>query len=284
MSTRRLDVALAAAGLARSRTHAQRIIDEGRARIDGRPASRASTPVPDGSHLEVVDVPDGVEYASRAAHKLHGALDELSLEVTGRHCLDAGASTGGFTDVLLRRGAAGVIAVDIGHDQLAAHLRDDPRVRVHDGTSARDLTPQLIGGTVDLLVADLSFISLRTVVAPLASVVQPDGDLLLMVKPQFEVGRRALPRRGVVTDSAQRLGAVLEVARSAADAGLGTVGVGASSLPGQDGNVEYFLHLRPTGRAAALPARACDMIEHAVTGRAAPGAHPRTTEGEDGAG
>lgn len=284
MSPRRLDVALAAAGLARSRTHAQRIIDEGRARIDGRPADRASTPVTDGARLSVVDVPDGVEYASRAAHKLNGALDQLALTVRGGHCLDAGASTGGFTDVLLRRGAASVIAVDIGHDQLAAHLATDPRVTVRDGTSVRDLDPALIGGRVDLLVADLSFISLRTVIAPLASVVRPGGDLLVMVKPQFEVGRAALPRTGVVTDPAQHRRAVIEVARSAAEAGLEALGAGVSPLAGQDGNREFFLHLRPSGHAVTLTDRACDMIEAVVTGRPAPGPHRHITEGEDGAG
>src|SRR5690606_17781562 len=133
------------------------------------------------------------------------------LDPRGLLCLDAGASTGGFTDVLLRRGAAGVIAVDIGHDQLAAHVRDDPRVLVRDGTSVRDLTPQLLGARVDLVVADLSFISLRPVLAPLAGVVAQHGTLLLMVKPQFEVGRRALPRSGVVTDPEDRIRAVTGV-------------------------------------------------------------------------
>ena len=175
MSGDRLDVALAAAGLARSRTHARRIIEEGRARLDGRPASKPSLPVPPGARLEVVEVPDGVEFASRAAHKLAGALDTLGLDPAGLCCLDAGASTGGFTDVLLRRGAAHVLAVDIGHDQLVAHVREDPRVEVHDGTSVRDLTPELVGGPVDLLVADLSFISLRTVMPALAGVVR-DGE------------------------------------------------------------------------------------------------------------
>lgn len=283
MSPPRLDVALAAAGLARSRTHAQRIIDEGRARIDGRAATRASAPVPEGAQLAVVHVPDGIEYASRAAHKLQGALEQLDLPVSGKHCLDAGASTGGFTDVLLRHGAASVIAVDIGHDQLAAHLREDPRVTVRDGTSVRDLDPELIGGTVDLLVADLSFISLRTVMAPLACVVRTGGDLLLMVKPQFEVGRQALPRTGVVTDPTQRVRAVTEVARTAAREGLLLTGVGASTLPGQDGNREYFLHLRPTGHATELSDRACDMIGSVLNERHAPGPSRQITEGEGGA-
>lgn len=266
MSAQRLDVALAAAGLARSRTHARRIIEEGRARVDDRAATRPATPVPAGSELTVVDVPDGVEFASRAAHKLAGALETLALDPAGLLCLDAGASTGGFTDVLLRRGAAAVIAVDIGHDQLARHVRTDPRVTVRDGTSVRDLTPALLGTTVDLIVADLSFISLRTVVPALAGVVRADGELLVMVKPQFEVGRAALPKSGVVSDSAARTGAVRGVAEEAARAGLLTLAVGPSALPGQDGNREYFLHLRPHGATSALDAGACDMIESAVRG------------------
>ncbi|WP_114856022.1 TlyA family RNA methyltransferase [Brachybacterium sp. YJGR34] len=262
--TQRLDVALQAAGLARSRTHARRIIEEGRARLDGRTPAKPSIPVPPGAVLSVVDVPDGVEYASRAAHKLSSALDDLSLDPAGSECLDAGASTGGFTDVLLRRGAARVLAVDIGHDQLAEHVRTDPRVVVRDGTSVRDLSPELLGTTVDLVVADLSFISLRTVVAALGAVVRSGGDLLLMVKPQFEVGRSALPKSGVVSDPAARRGAVQGVAEAAAREGLVLCAVGPSGLAGQDGNCEYFLHLRPGGVTCALDAEACDMIESAV--------------------
>lgn len=266
MSGDRLDVALLAAGLARSRSHARRIIEEGRARLDGRPVSRPAAPVPPGAELAVVGVPDGVEYASRAAHKLLSALDALALDPAGLRCLDAGASTGGFTDVLLRRGAVSVVAVDIGHDQLAAHVREDSRVTVRDGTSVRDLAPQLLGGRVDLVVADLSFISLRTVLPALASVARPGGELLLMVKPQFEVGRGALPKSGVVSDPADRVRAVREVAEAAARAGLQTAAVGPSALPGQDGNREYFLHLRPHGTAFVLDAEACDMIVSAVSG------------------
>nr|WP_245354485.1 TlyA family RNA methyltransferase [Brachybacterium sacelli] len=259
-----MDVALLAAGLARSRTHARRIIDEGRARVDGHLATKPSTPVTAGVKLQVIDVPDGVEYASRAAHKLRGALDALGLDPAGARCLDAGASTGGFTDVLLRRGARSVIAVDIGHDQLAEHVAADPRVTVLDGTSVRDLTPELVGGVVDLLVADLSFISLRTVIAPLARVVRPAGDLLLMVKPQFEVGRAALPRTGVVSDPVARVDAVHGVAEAAAETGLRLRAVGPSALPGQDGNREYFLQLRPTGVTCTPDEVACDMIGDAV--------------------
>lgn len=193
MSPRRLDVALAAAGLARSRTHARRIVEEGRARIDGRPATKVSEPVAEHAHLEVVAVPDGVEYASRAAHKLRSALDLAPLPIRGARCLDAGASTGGFTDVLLREGAAEVLAVDIGHDQLAAHVREDTRVRVHDGTSIRDLTPALLGGPVDLVVADLSFISLRTVIDALAGVVRPGESCCSWSSPSSRWAVRRCP-------------------------------------------------------------------------------------------
>src|SRR5699024_2653514 len=218
----RLDVALLAAGLARSRSHARRIIEEGRARVDGRAAATPSAPVGADALLEVVDVPDGVEFASRAAHKLAGALETLALDPAGCECLDAGASTGGFTDVLLRRGAAAVIAVDIGHDQLVEHVRTDPRVTVRERTSVRDLPPWLSGAPVCPLVAALSFISLRTVIPVLAGVARCDGVLRLMVTPQFEVGRAALPRTGVVRDEAARVGAVRGVAEAFVRAGPST--------------------------------------------------------------
>lgn len=278
MSPRRLDVALHEDGHARSRTHARRIVEEGRARIDGRTATKASQPVPDGARIEVTDVPDGVEYASRAAHKLAGALDGAQVAVAGRRCLDAGASTGGFTDVLLRRGAARVLAVDIGHDQLAAHLRTDPRVQVHDGTSIRGLRPETLGGPAQLVVADLSFISLRTVIGDLAALTAEDGELLVMVKPQFEVGRGRLPRSGVVTRAADRIDALRGVADAAIAAGLAVRGVGASSLPGQDGNREYFLHLRRPPVAPPDIRAVYDMIDQAVRHPSAPPPSPEGGE------
>ncbi|GAB2550121.1 TlyA family RNA methyltransferase [Brachybacterium huguangmaarense] len=273
MTPPRLDVALVDRGLARSRTHARRIIEEGRARVDGRPADKPALAVADTAELTVVDVPDGVEYASRAAHKLAGTLDDLGLDVTGLRCLDAGASTGGFTDVLLRRGAARVVAVDIGHDQLAPHVARDPRVDVHDGTSIRGLDPAAIGGTVDLTVADLSFISLRLVVGDLARATRLGGRLLVMVKPQFEVGRCRLGRGGVVRDDAARRDAVLGVARAAGQTGLALLGAGRSALPGQDGNIEFFLSLRHEGAPCVVGDEAYDMIERALQEpRGVPGA------------
>jgi 23S rRNA (cytidine1920-2'-O)/16S rRNA (cytidine1409-2'-O)-methyltransferase len=188
-----------------------------------------------------------LDYASRGGHKLAGALAAFvprGLRVEGRRCLDAGASTGGFTDVLLRAGAGQVVAVDVGYGQLAWPLRTDPRVAVHDRTNVRDLTPSLVGGPVDLVVGDLSFISLRLVLDPLVGVLAPDGDLVPMVKPQFEVGRERLGKGGVVRDPGLRVEVVTAVADAAAERGWGARGVTTSPLPGPSGNVEYFLWLR----------------------------------------
>lgn len=266
MTVRRLDLALVDAGLARSRTQARRIIEEGRARVDGHVATKPSTPTGTDTELRVVDVPGGIEYASRAAHKLDGAIAALRVDVAGRCCLDIGASTGGFTDILLRHGARSVVAVDIGHDQLAAHLRADPRVHVLDGTSIRGLTAADVGGEADVLVADLSFISLTTVITELAGLTRIGGDLLLMVKPQFEVGRQRLPRNGVVRDIEDRRRSVREVAASAGAASLVLRGAGRSPLAGQDGNVEYFLHLRRAVTPSPPGTGAYDMIDQAVDG------------------
>ncbi|MBN6865164.1 TlyA family RNA methyltransferase, partial [Micrococcus luteus] len=198
----------------------------------------------------------GPRYVSRAAHKLVSALEAFpDVGVAGRRALDAGASTGGFTQVLLERGAERVAAVDVGHDQLAPPVRADPRVLVREGLNVRDLTAEDIDGPVDLVVSDLSFISLRLVLAPLAGVCRPGAELLLMVKPQFEVGRRALPRSGVVTDPDARRDAVVGVAAAALGAGLAPHGLARSGLAGQDGNAEFFLRLRrPDATAAHDPA------------------------------
>lgn len=240
----RLDQALVRRGLARSRTHAARLIDEGRVSSKGEVLAKASLQVQDGMDL---DVAAGAEddYVSRAAHKLAGALDAFpAVEVSGKRCLDAGASTGGFTEVLLRRGAAHVVAVDVGHDQLVPHIRSDARVSVHEGLNVRYMTPEMIGGPAALTVADLSFISLTLVVAPLAACTEPGGDLVLMVKPQFEIGKDRLGRTGVVTSERERRLAVTKVASAAMDAGLDLAGLAQSPLPGQDGNVEYFLWIK----------------------------------------
>jgi len=241
----RLDVALVRRGLARSRSHAVELIQAGRVRVGQRRAVKAAMPVP--ADVVVTVDQDAVEYVSRGGHKLAGALAAFQpqgLRVTGRRCLDAGASTGGFTDVLLRAGASTVVAVDVGHDQLAPSLRAHPAVEVHERTHVRDLTVERIGGPVDLIVADLSFISLTHVLPTLSQLIVDDGDLVPLVKPQFEVGRDGLDRNGVVRDAALRAHAVRKVAHAAAEVGLGVAGVVASPLPGPTGNREYFLWLR----------------------------------------
>lgn len=241
----RLDAELVRRGLARSRGEAADLVVAGRVRIGGRPATKAATRVTTTDPLSVVESESGPSYVSRGAHKLMGALQQFTgLQVDGRRCLDAGASTGGFTDVLLRAGAREVVAVDVGYGQLAWALRTDERVQVIDRTNVRNLTPDQIGGPVDLAVADLSFISLRTVLGALTQCVRPDGDLLPMVKPQFEVGRDRLAAGGVVRDPALRADAVLRVAEAAATYGWGVAGLARSPLPGPAGNVEFFLWLR----------------------------------------
>lgn len=247
MVRRRLDAELTRRGLARSREHAQALIAEGRVTVDGSPALKPATQVESGAALVVGAADEGPDFVSRGAHKLLGALAVLDPDgslVVGRHALDAGASTGGFTEVLLRRGAEHVVAVDVGYGQLAWSLRTDPRVTVLDRTNVRALTAADLPYRPDVVVADLSFISLRLVLGALAGVADREADLFLMVKPQFEVGREALGPGGVVRDPAQRVATVLAVARAATEHGLGTAGVVASPLPGPSGNVEYFLHVR----------------------------------------
>jgi 23S rRNA (cytidine1920-2'-O)/16S rRNA (cytidine1409-2'-O)-methyltransferase len=243
----RLDAELVRRGLARSREQAAELVAAGQVRVPGRTSVKPASQVAPGDPI-VVDAPVGASYVSRGGHKLAGALDSFAtggLSVAGRRALDAGASTGGFTDVLLRRGAREVVCVDVGYGQLAWALQTDDRVRVVDRTNVRDLAPGALGEPVDLVVADLSFISLRLVLPALVGLASEDADLVPMVKPQFEVGREALRAGGVVRDPALRAAAVSDVARVAREQhGLGVAGVTASPLPGPAGNVEYFLWLR----------------------------------------
>jgi 23S rRNA (cytidine1920-2'-O)/16S rRNA (cytidine1409-2'-O)-methyltransferase len=255
----RLDAELVRRGLARSREQAAAVIAEGRVRVGGLVATKPATGVAPDTAV-TVDSGDTEEYVSRGGHKLAGGLDvfqsyEPPLEVEARRALDAGASTGGFTDVLLRRGAAHVVAVDVGYGQLAWPVRSDERVTVLDRTNVRDLTPEAVGAPVDLVVGDLSFISLVTLLPALRTVATDAADYVLMVKPQFEVGRGNVPRGGVVRDPEARADAVRRVAAAAYDLGLGARGVTASPLPGPAGNVEYFLWLT----AGAPPLDAADL-------------------------
>ncbi|MEO3870667.1 TlyA family RNA methyltransferase [Nonomuraea sp. B12E4] len=239
----RLDSELVRRGLARSREQAAQLIDAGRVSVGGQRAHKSATQVDTASAI-VVAAGDGPDYVSRGAHKLLGALDTFEkLPVAGRRCLDAGASTGGFTDVLLRRGAAHVLAVDVGYGQLAWSLRNDERVTVMERLNVRDLTPDLVGEPPTLVVGDLSFISLRLVLPALAAVAAPRADFVLLVKPQFEVGKELVGAGGVVRDPELRAGSVREAAAKAQELGLSVRGVTASPLPGPSGNVEYLLWL-----------------------------------------
>ena len=230
-------------GLARSREHATELVAAGLVRVSGQVATKPATAVEAGTAL-LVDEPAGETYVSRGAHKLAGALDAFGHDPAGARALDAGASTGGFTDLLLRRGARHVVAADVGYGQLAWSLQSDPRVTVLDRTNVRALEPEQVGEPVDLVVADLSFIPLGLVLPALVRCARPDADLLPMVKPQFEVGRERLPSGGVVRDPELRAETVRGVAGQAAALGLGVRGVVASPLPGPSGNVEFFLWLR----------------------------------------
>ena len=254
----RVDAELVRRGLARSRQQAAELIGAGRVRIDGMPAAKPATAVSVDAHLTVAA--DERTWVSRGAHKLIGALDAFGVPVQGRRCLDAGASTGGFTEVLLDRGAAEIVAADVGYGQLAWSLRSDERVHVLERTNVRTLTPDVIGGPVDLVVADLSFISLATVLPALTACCSRDADIVPMVKPQFEVGKDRVGAGGVVSDPALRAEAVLAVAHRAAELQWYTVAVTASPLPGPSGNVEFFLRFRAETDEPLVG----ESLEHAV--------------------
>ncbi len=246
----RLDAELVRRGLARSRGHAHELLAGGAVQVRGSLVTKASTPVAAGDPIELAT--GAPRWVGRAAYKLAAALDAFAgLDVRGRRCLDVGASTGGFTQVLLERGARQVVALDVGHGQLAAELSADPRVVDRPGTNVRHETAESLGAPFDVVVVDLSFISVRLVLPLLARTVGAGGDLVVLVKPQFEVGRGRLGKGGVVTSAQHRRGAVREVLSAAAAAGLAVRGVLPSPLRGTTGNQEYLVWCspgRPPGR------------------------------------
>ena len=265
----RLDAELVRRGLARSRQHAGELVSSSRVLLDGNVATKPATQLDPAQAVRLLPATNGeeVEYASRGGHKLAGALDSLGGDaprVEGRRVLDAGASTGGFTDVLLRRGAAHVVAVDVGYGQLAWHLRTDERVTVRDRTNVRSLTPEDVAPAPELVVGELSFISLTLVLPALVGAVAPDSDFFLMVKPQFEVGRERLGVGGVVRDTALHADAVRTVVVAARELGLALRAVVASPLPGPSGNVEYFVHLRAADGGHPDPEEIESMIARAI--------------------
>ncbi len=249
MARRRLDSELVRRDLAESRTAAKHLVEDGRVLVKGIPAQKPASQVDAGDSIVVLPPKEGVEYVSRGAHKLLGALDAFEdllgpQAIEGARCLDAGASTGGFTQVLLENGAASVLAVDVGYGQLAWQLREDPRVEVLERTNIRHLTRDQVGEEPAIVVGDMSFISLTKVLDNLVDVA-PNATMMLMVKPQFEVGKGKVPSGGVVRNQEDIRGAVLAVARYAESLGLKVWGVAPSPLPGPAGNVEYFLLLAP---------------------------------------
>ncbi|NBU30598.1 MAG: TlyA family RNA methyltransferase [Actinobacteria bacterium] len=261
-SLRRLDIELVRRHLARSREQAQALISAGSVKVNGFIADKAARQVSDSVSI-VLDA-DDAHWVSRGAHKLIGALDSfapMGLAVQGKVCLDAGASTGGFTQVLLERGASKVYAVDVGYGQLAWPLRNDARVVVMERVNIRYMTPDALAERPEVVVADLSFISLTLVLPAFAALTSDTGNMVLMVKPQFEVGRDSLSPGGVVRDPHSRVKAVARVAAAAAAIGWPAVGVIASPLPGPSGNVEYFLWLQPASAATPLE---LSHIEEAV--------------------
>lgn len=263
----RLDAELVKRKIARSREHAQEMIKAGRVTVNGMKATKPATGVTGEVSIKVAQSDDD-RWASRGAHKLLGALEAFEpqgLSLKDKFVLDAGASTGGFTDVSLDRGAAKVAAVDVGYGQLIWRLQDDQRVDVHDRTNVRTLTPKILGGQADVMVGDLSFISITLVLPAIASCMREGADLLPMVKPQFEVGKERLGHGGVVRSPELREEVTLTVAREAMKYGLSTKGVVASPLPGPSGNVEYFLWLVKDGGASA-PAdeQLVQMVRQAV--------------------
>lgn|SRR5690625_778129 len=247
----RLDAELVRRHLARSRAHAAELIADRRVLLSGTIAQKPATQLDPAQALRVLDPPDGsIDYVSRGGQKLAGALAALGAQaprVQGRRALDAGASTGGFTDVLLRHGAAHVVAVDVGYGQLAWSLRTDERVTALDRTNIRTLEPELVAPPPELVVGDLSFISLTLVLPALIRAAHQDADLLLMVKPQFEVGKERLGHGGVVRDPRLHALAVTSVSTAARELDRGVRAVVASPLPGPSGNVEYFVHLHRDG-------------------------------------
>ena len=259
MTTRRLDVELVTRGLARSRAQARELITAGVVLVDGRPAVKPALPVDDSTALELTRDPD--RWVGRAALKLLHALDVWPITVAGRRCLDVGASTGGFTQVLLERGAAHVTALDVGHGQLVAPIATDPRVRDLPGTNIRDVDAQALGGRFDVVVSDLSFISLTIALPAMRPLVTDEGDLVVLVKPQFEVGRERLGRRGIVTSRREHRRVLRDVAQVAIDEHLHLHGAAASPITGGDGNREFLLWLAPRPVPDAAPTWVDDMLE-----------------------
>ena len=246
MKLRRIDSELVRRGIAPSRSSAARMIEEGRVQLDGQVVLKAARQM-DPAQAIVVAESDEADYVSRGAHKLAGVLDALgdrAPRIRGRRALDAGASTGGFTDVLLRRGAASVVAVDVGYGQLAWKLRNDPRVVCMEKTNIRYVTPEDINDKIELVSIDVSFISLTKVLVPVKKLMAEDGQIVCLIKPQFEAGREKVGKKGVVREKSTHLEVINMVIDFAVEAGFEVLNLEFSPIKGPEGNIEYLLHLQ----------------------------------------
>ncbi len=243
MVRRRLDTELVRRGFTESRARAQQVIAQRRVTVSGAPADKAARLVDAAEPIEVAGDPP--EFVSRGGHKLSAALDRFALDCNGLRVIDAGSSTGGFTDCVLSRGAASVVAIDVGRNQLHERIRADSRVEVHEQTNIRHVHPSDVGGVADVVVADLSFISLRTVAEALVGLVRSGGDLVVLVKPQFEAGKAEADKgRGIIRDPGVWRRTLSEVGVALMGHGAAIMGAMASPITGADGNVEFLLHAR----------------------------------------
>lgn len=264
----RLDQALVERGLARSRTRATKLLSDGFVLLNGAVAKKASLPVSDSDQLEIVGGEADQDYASRAAHKLKSVLDALGTSgpaITGRGALDVGASTGGFTDILLRQGAAHVIALDVGHDQLVPEIAEHDLVTVIEGYNARELKAEDLPFRPEVVVADVSFISLTIIMPALSTVLGDNADLVLMIKPQFEVGKAKIGAGGVVRNAEYQAGAIMSVIDCARAYGLSAQAIIPSAVPGPYGNREFFVWLKPGESGSAQGTSAAYAAELATT-------------------
>ena len=279
MVRRRLDTELVRRGLAESRTRAQQVIAERRVTVSGSLAEKAARQVAASEPIEVAG--DASRFVSRGGFKLAAALDRFEVDCNGRRIIDAGSSTGGFTDCVLTRGAATVVAIDVGRNQLHERLRTDARVVVYEQTNIRHVQPGDVGGVADVVVADLSFISLRTVAEALVGLVRCSGDLVVLVKPQFEAGKAEADKgRGIIRDPVIWRRTLGEVCEALMVHGAAIMGAMASPITGVDGNVEFLLHARQTPDAA-------ELLEGSAPRSApgtAPGSAPRSGVGRREAG
>lgn len=259
----RLDRRLVDEGLAASREEARELIERGAVTVNGVVRDKPSSMTDRDATLRVARA-EGPRWASRGAHKLLRGLDVFAISPAGKLCADIGASTGGFTHVLLSRGASRVAAIDVGYGQLAWELRSDPRVLVLERTNARAVSPDEVGWLSELIVMDASFISLRLLLPNVERLMAPGGDIVALVKPQFEVGREHVGR-GVVRDPALHLSALTDVARGAGDTGLRAIAATWSPIRGPEGNIEFIYHIRRASETDA-PAMTTDVLEHVVSG------------------